>query len=175
MNDRRATSVLAIALAAATMASQLLIFSSADATDAPQAIVVELDHARLISLPKGRHQIVLGDPSIVRVTQLSDGSHAVLTGAAFGETDMAVFDGAGALVMKSTIRVKEPSDIGVTVYRGQERTSYFDCKRLCQPGMQLGDATKAFADISDQIRSIQGQATSPPPNSNPTAGIQGGL
>ena len=169
-------SILAISLLAAiVVASQQSFGSPALAAEAPQAIIVELDQAKLVSLPKGRLKIVLGLPRIVRVTQLLDSSHAVLTGMAFGETNMVVLDREGAVVMESTIRVKELSDTGVTVYRGQERTSYYDCARLCQGRMQLGDTSKEFADIGEQIRSREGQVTSSSPSSNPTAGPNGGL
>jgi hypothetical protein len=133
----------------------------ARATEAPQAVIVELDRAALISLPQGRHQIILGNPLIARVTELKDCSQAVLTGLAFGETRMTVLDATGAVVMESLVRVKEAADNGITVYRGLERSSYFDCPRQCQPRLQLGDNLKSFADMSSQIRTLEGQAEAP--------------
>jgi hypothetical protein len=135
----------------------------ARAAEAPPAVVLELDRAELISLPKGRHQIILGNPLIARVTELKDSSQAVLTGLAFGETRMTVLDATGAVVMESAIRVKAASDNGVTVYRGLERNSYFDCPRQCQPRLELGDNAKGFTDMSSQIRTLDGQAEAAPP------------
>jgi hypothetical protein len=148
-------------LAAVVLAAWLQACGFARATEAPQIIILELDRAKLVSLPKEPRQIVIDNPLIAHVTQLTDGSHAVLTGTAFGETTMAVLDSTGAVLLESSIRVKEPSDSGVTVYRGLERTSYFDCVRQCQPGLKLGDNPKDFADIGSQIRGREAKADAP--------------
>lgn len=149
-------------LAASVLAAGLPGVVSVRATEAPQTITLELDRATLVILPQGKRRIVVvGDPLIARVTPLSDGWHAVLTGMAYGETRVSVLDATGAVVMESLIRVKEPADIGVTVHRGPERTSYFDCARRCQRRLQLGDNVKDFADIGEQIRAREGQAEAP--------------
>jgi hypothetical protein len=147
-----------VALATASALSWLPAGGAAHAAEPLQAIVVELDRAKLVELPQARGRLVLVDPTIVRVTPLSDGARVVLTGLAFGETSMVVLDQSGAVVMQSVVRVKEPSDPGVTVHRGQERMSYFDCARQCQRRTQLGDAGKEFQDIGEQIRGIEGSA-----------------
>jgi hypothetical protein len=131
------------------------------AAEATNAIVVELDRATLIKLPKGRRAIVVEDPLIARATYLSGSDQLIVIGIAFGQTRMTVLGEAGKVVATSTIRVKEPADVGVTVYRGQERGTYYDCVRQCQPRLQLGDASKQFADIAGQIRSREGQPAAP--------------
>lgn len=148
----RPTSAM-VALATVAALSWLSAGSPACAAGAPQPIVVELDRAKLVDLPPGRGRIILVDPKIVRVTQLSDGSHVVLTGLAYGETNMLVLDRAGTVVMQSAVRVKEASNPGITVHRGQERMSYFDCARQCQGRPRLGDTGKEYQDIGEQIRS----------------------
>lgn len=161
MTLRRPYPILTM-VALATVAALWLLTTGSPAR-ATEAIVVELDRAKLVNLPQGRGRTVLADPTIIRVTPLSDGSRVVLTGMAFGLTNLVVLDEAGAVVMQSAVKVKEPSDQGVTVHRGQERMSYYDCARQCQRRLQLGDASKEFQDIGDQIRGMGGLATSAPP------------
>jgi hypothetical protein len=161
-------------LAASVAASQPLLGVPANAADASDVIVVQLDQAKLIILPKGERTIVVDNPRIARATDLPDGDRTVVTGLAFGETRMTVLNNHGEVVADSTIRVTEPEDIGVTVYRGEERSTYYGCARLCQPRMQLGDASKQFAGISGQIRSrndrAMGDAALAPPPSKPVTG-----
>jgi hypothetical protein len=148
-------------LAVLGLAAWLQGYSLAHATEPPQPIILEVDRARLISLPKGRREIIIGNPSIARVTPLADGSRAVLTGMAFGTTSMTVLDATGAIVMDSIIQVKEAPDIAVIVYRGGERSSYAGCSRQCQPRLQLGDNSKDFKDIGSQIQSREPKADVP--------------
>jgi Pilus formation protein N terminal region len=128
-----------------------LLGVAAKAGDPSHVIVVQLDQARLISLPKVERTIVVDDPRIAGVTELPDSNRAVVTGFAFGETRMTVLTRDGDVVAKSTIRVTEASGTGVTVYRGVKRSTYYDCARLCQPRLRLGDT--GDVDISGQIRS----------------------
>lgn len=143
---------IGVLLAAGAAASQPLLGVPAYAADSSNVIVVRLDQAKLIILPKGERIIVVDNPRIARVTDLSDSNRVAVTGLAFGETRVTVLTNHGEVVAESTIKVIEPSGIGVTVYRGEERSTYYDCARLCQPRMQLGDTSKQFANISGQIR-----------------------
>ena len=143
---------IGVLLAAGAAVSQPLLGVPANAADLSNVTVVRLDQAKLIILPKGERTIVVDDSRIARVTDLPDSNRAVVTGLAFGETRMTVLTNHGEVLAESTIKVTEPSGIGVTVYRGEERITYYDCARLCQPGMQLGDTSKQFANISGQIR-----------------------
>jgi hypothetical protein len=142
---------------------------SAMADAAPPTIDVGLDRATLISLHNGCRKIVLTNPTIVRAARLSGGSHVILTGKAFGETNMTVLDRDGAVAMKSTIRVQ---DNVITVYRGQSRRTYYNCAWLCKPGMQAGDSD---GNIGAPIRGNGQVNVNPQVNSNPTAGPGGGL
>jgi hypothetical protein len=174
MVARRTTTILhdiliGVLLAAGAAASQPLLSVPARAADASNVIVVQLDQAKLIILPKGERTIVVDNPRIARATDLPDGDRTVLTGLAFGETRMTVLNNHGEVVADSTIRVTEPRDIGITVYRGEERSTYYDCARLCQPRMQLGDASKQFAGISGQIRARDDRVMGGPAKASPAS------
>jgi hypothetical protein len=182
MVARRTTTIwhdilIDVLLAAGVTVSQPLLGVPANAADASNVIVVQLDQARLIILPKGERTIVVDNPRIARATDLQDGDRTVVTGLAFGETRMTVLNNRGEVLAQATIDVTEPSDVGVVVYRGQERSTYYDCARLCQPRMVLGDASQQFADTGGQIRARDDRAkASPepaPPASKPVAGPNG--
>ena len=165
---------IGVLLAAGAAASQTLLGVPANAGASSSVIVVQLDLAKVIILPKGEHTIVVDNPRIARVPDLPDSNRAVVTGLAFGETRVTVLINHGEVVTESTIRVIEPSGIDVTVYRGGERSTYYDCARLCQPRMQLGDTSKKFVTISEQIRVRNDRATGSsaqtyPPSKKPPA------
>jgi hypothetical protein len=147
---------------------------SALAAEAPRTIIVDLDRAKVVSLPRGARQVILGNPIIVGMTQLPDGVTAVLTGKAFGETNLVVLDAKGAIVIDSIIRVEPPSGAGLVVQRGQQRTSY-DCASGCELRMQLGDAGEAAQDAGTKIQARNGLATSQPDGPNPSVKSGGAL
>jgi len=150
-----------LALPAMALLVPLSISDAALAAEAIAPIVVKLDRATLVQMPPKRRSIVLDDPKIAHATCLPDSNQVVLTGVSYGETKMTVLDEAGEVLVTSTILVREAADDGVTVYRGQERATYYDCERLCQPRLQLGDADRQFADIGEQIRSREGKPAEP--------------
>ena len=153
---------LAAGCLALAAASSLATVDAAVAVEAMAPIVVEIDHATLIQMPARRRILVFDNPRIVRATYLPEGDRAVLTGISYGETRMMVLGNAGEVVATSTVRVLEAADAAVTVYRGQERGTYVDCDRLCQPRLRLGDADKQFGNAVGQIRSREPRQVEPP-------------
>jgi hypothetical protein len=95
------------------------------------------------------------------------GSTAVLTGTAFGETNLLVLDDKGVVRMDAIVRVDPSSDAGIVVHRGLERTSYYDCERRCAPRMQLGDTGQEARDVAGQIQSREIGATPSQANHRP--------
>jgi hypothetical protein len=139
------------------------LVSRALAAGPAPAIVVELDKAKLVGLPQGSRRIVVGNPLIVRATQLHDGI-VVLTGTAYGETNIVVFDDKEVIVMESVVRI-EPSSGSIIVQRGAERSSY-DCEPGCEGGNQLGDtgsdSEKMGAEVQARDAAATGQAAMSP-------------
>jgi hypothetical protein len=135
------------------------------------AILVSLDHAKVINLPAGTRDIILGNPMIVDVTRLPGGEGLVLTGKAFGETNLVALDNQGQIAVDVMIRVALPSGPDLVVQRGQQRSTY-SCGAACQPRGQLGDAAEVVQDGMGKVRARNGLATSTEPGSNP--GPKGG-
>lgn len=151
------------------------------AHDGRPAIIVELDRAMVIALPKGRHKTIISDPTIVRLYELPDRARGVLTGTAFGATRMTVLDNQGNVLRESQILVKEPDEPVITIQRGHDaRNIYFDCPQRCEPRLQLGEADKEFSDITGQIGAHNGSVAAPAAReaklpSKPVIGPHGGL
>jgi hypothetical protein len=146
-----------LTLPAIALLIPLSIRDAALAVEAIAPIVLELDRATLVRMPPKQRSIVLDDPNIAHATYLSDSNQVVLTGISYGETKITVFDEAGEVLATSKILVREAADAGITIYRGHERLTYYDCDRRCQPRLQLGDADRQFADIGEQMRSREGK------------------
>ncbi len=162
------------AAAVAAIAAAMSRGDCVRAAESQPALVVKLDQAKLISLPGGSRKILVGRSIIAHVTPLPDGRHAVLTGTAFGETNMIVLDAEGAVTMDSIIRVEPPSDGGPVVQRGAERTTY-SCTPRCEIRLQTGDTGKETTDIKMEIQARISHATAQPVERNPTMGRNGAL
>jgi Flp pilus assembly secretin CpaC len=107
-----------------------LCLDSARALEADRLIVVTFDHATLLNLPPHSRSIVIGNPAIVHVTPLADAA-AVLTGMAFGETNVLVLDEAGHVLMEASVLVIPQADAGPYLLRGLESTAY-SCGSRCE-------------------------------------------
>ncbi|MGO4716665.1 pilus assembly protein N-terminal domain-containing protein [Bradyrhizobium sp. 2TAF24] len=159
------TSVAVLGVAAALP----LASGAARAVDTGPVVTVALNEARLVELPKGARRIILGSPVVVRALPLPDGGHAVLTGTAFGETNMMVLDGAGLVLRDSRVRVEaQVGGGGAVVQRGTERMSY-SCADQCQPVLQLGDTARQANDLDTQVLGRNGQAAAPSAAAKPAA------
>jgi hypothetical protein len=107
---------------------------------AEQPITVRLDQAKILKLPERASTVVIGNPLIADLS-IQPGGLAVVTGKAFGATNVVVLDKSSAVLMEKTIEVKGPEESLVMVYRGLTRQTY-SCTPDCSPRMTLGDTSK---------------------------------
>ena len=96
--------------------------AAAPAESQQGAVVVTVDHAKVVSLPEKAQTVIVGNPAIADVTVQRNGV-MVVTGKSFGVTNLIALDAAGALVAESLVRVRAASDSILTVQRGLERES----------------------------------------------------
>ena len=133
LRARSAQTALAWLLAVAVFA---LVASGAAAE---QPISVHLDQAKILKLPDRAATIVIGNPMIADLS-LQPGGLAVITGKAYGATNVVVLDKSSAVLMEKTIEVKGPDEPIVVVYRGQTRQTY-SCTPNCSSRVTLGDTS----------------------------------
>ena len=123
------------------------------------AVTVTVDHAKIVRLPERTQTLVVGNPMIADITVQKHGI-LVVTGKAYGVTNLIALDGAGAMLAESLISVQAASESVVTVQRGLERESY-SCTPNCQPSLHLGDANKYFSELQGQAEQRNSLATQP--------------
>ena len=111
-------------------------------------VEVTLDHAKIVRLPQNAQTVVVGNPGIADVSLQKNGI-MVVTGKAFGVTNLIALDAGGALLAESFLRVRPPADNVLTVQRGLDRESY-SCNPVCQPTLQLGDGKEYFDKVGAQ-------------------------
>jgi Flp pilus assembly secretin CpaC len=143
---------------------------SAWAVEADRQIVVTLDHATLLNLPPRARSIVIGNPAIVHVTPLPN-APAVLTGTAFGETNVLVLDEAGHVLMEASVLVMPRADGGPYLLRGLDSTAY-SCGSRCEVTHDLRhnspetEAVQAESQTRNANISAVPQPSSPAPQGN---------
>ncbi len=133
LRARSAQTALAWLLAAAVLAAV------APAAVAEEPISVHLDQAKILKLPDRAATVVIGDPLIADLS-IQPGGLAVVTGKAYGATNVVVLDKSSAVLMEKTIEVKGPDEPLVMVYRGLTRQTY-SCTPNCSPRVTLGDTS----------------------------------
>ncbi len=129
----------------------------AAATEARETLAVELDQASIHRLPDNVATIVIGNPLIADVV-LQGGGMMVVTGKAYGTTNVVMLDRAGQVIMDRAVEVRSPRDNVVFVFRGMERESY-SCAPKCERRITLGDSPTYFTATLGQAGTLNTQAT----------------
>jgi Flp pilus assembly secretin CpaC len=132
------------ALASAALLTALMA-SPAHAID---TISIAVDQATITKMPDSVSTLVIGNPIIADVT-VRPGGLLVVTGKAYGMTNLIALDGSGAVLSERYIEVTGPRDEVVVVYRGINRESY-SCMPDCQPRIVVGDAPQFFSQTMGQ-------------------------
>jgi hypothetical protein len=138
------------------LAAGVLFALAASQALADDVIPVQLDQARIVKLPERAATVVIGDPLIADMS-IQPGGLAVVTGKAYGATNVVVLDRTGAVLMERNVEVKGPPDRLVYVYRGASRSTY-SCTPDCAPRITLGDDFDFFDKNLAQSSSRSTQA-----------------
>ena len=146
MTTRSLTSLFAAALA---LSASLLPARAAEVVD------VVLDQVKIIQLPENAVTMVIGNPLVVDVTMLHGNNKMILTGKAFGQTQIVALDVAGDAIGESLIKVSADDTKNLIVQRGLERESYH-CNQRCQLTYALGDSSRHMGETAGQIQSRNG-------------------
>jgi Flp pilus assembly secretin CpaC len=158
---KQAASSLLLAIAAFR-----LLAGGALADEGGRTITVYVDQAKVVGLPREATKIILGNPSIVGVTQVPNTSSLVLTGKAFGATNLIVLDNRGAILLDTTLSVALPKSVDVVVQRAGQRSTY-RCPGNCDLRLQLGDGGEVAQEAATQITTrkgllVPGTSSAPP-------------
>lgn len=115
--------------------------------DGSTPVELRLDHAQLIRLPQGTATIVLGNPKIADITPQRNGLY-VLTGKAFGSTNLIAQGGSGEILAAFVLRVlPNTDDSQMTVQRGMAQET-LHCLPRCVPAENVVPALPAPAQTA---------------------------
>lgn len=146
------------ALQAAIAGGLLVVTLMAAPTSAAEMVKVELDQARIYRLAAPASTIVIGNPAIADAT-LQDSQTLIVTGRAYGQTNLIVLDGQGETITDVQLAVLAASENLVTVYKGIKRQS-LSCVSDCQPAAVPGDDAEHFSGIIGQSSQYSGASSS---------------
>lgn len=148
------------ALLAAVLAGPIAVASTAVPTYAADMVKVELDQARIYRLAAPASTIIIGNPAIADAT-LQDSQTLIVTGRAYGQTNLIVLDDQGETITDVQLAVLAASENLVTVYKGAKRQS-LSCLPECQPTAVPGDDAEHFGGILGQVAQHNGAGSESP-------------
>lgn len=125
-----------------TYVASLLLALTAAADVRADTLGVQLDQAKILKLPDNVSTIVIGNPMIADGS-LQPGGLLIVTGKAFGQTNLIVLDSKGGVLADHQIQVSATRQNVVTLQRGPERESY-TCHPRCDRVIMLGDSQGFF-------------------------------
>ena len=94
------------------------------------ALAVTIDQSERVTVSRPMKEVVVGNPGMVEVSVL-DEHHLLLTGRAYGVTNLVVSDAAGRPIMARQLVVQAPDQGRVSVWRGSEVSNYA-CVGKCE-------------------------------------------
>lgn len=97
---------------------------------ADNQIKVYMDHARILKLDRPVDKVIIGNSNVADVT-VADPRTIVLTGKAFGTTNLVILGKDGRAIVDEDVLVSIDEDHTVRVYRQSER-SVLSCSPFCE-------------------------------------------
>lgn len=120
---------VAKALALACMTVPLSVAPAAHAAD-DEMMTVYMDHARVLKLDRPVSKVIIGNSEVADAT-VADARTIVLTGRAFGTTNLVILDADGNAMVDERILVSIDEGNTVRVFRQTDR-SILSCTPNCE-------------------------------------------
>lgn len=114
---------------------------------------VKVDQTVTLKLNQPANSVIVGNASVADVA-VHDARTLLVTGKAFGSTNLTVLDRAGNTIYTSQLTVGGEDDDGLTIVRSGATYSY-SCVDKCRPTPMVGDATSHFQDVMATITAKQ--------------------
>jgi Flp pilus assembly secretin CpaC len=129
----------------ASVGTALVSVGLALATGAAQAadISVSVNQAKVLKLTRPADTIIIGNPQIADAS-VQDATTIVLTGRAFGATNLVVLDGDGAPIVDQQVVVSRHEAGTIRIYR-RAAIETLSCTPNCEAAY-LSDAESAGSD-----------------------------
>jgi Flp pilus assembly secretin CpaC len=152
---RRLSGPTATILAGAAMLAAVATdVSSATAAD----LIVKYDQSQLLRLPRPAADIIIGNPTIADVS-IQGGNLLVVTGKAFGITNIIILDADKNIIQDQRIMVERDVNKIVHLQKGVNRQSW-NCSPQCNPTVTVGDEkeyfTQAMGSATQKAKNAEG-------------------
>jgi len=116
---------------------------------AAEPISVIVDRAKVMRISRPADIVIIGNPAIADAT-IQDNQTLIITGRAYGTTNLIVLDGSGQTIADEVLTVTAANDDVITIYKRASRET-LSCTPECSPTLTIGDHSDSFSDINDQI------------------------
>jgi Flp pilus assembly secretin CpaC len=117
----------------------------APAALADSSFTVKVDQTVPVKLASAANSVVIGNATVADVS-VHDARTLLITGKAFGSTNLTVLDRGGNTIFTTQIVVGGEPDSGLTIVRAGGTYSY-SCVDKCRATPMVGDAPNHFSDV----------------------------
>lgn len=134
----------------AALALSLTVLAPAAAAD---PFKVKVDQTVTLKLASAANSVVVGNATVADVS-VHDARTLLVTGKAFGSTNITVLDRAGNKIYENQLVVGGEDDTGLTIVRGSDTYSY-SCVDKCRGTPMVGDEPRHFQEVMNTIAAKQ--------------------
>lgn len=110
---------------------------------------VKVDQTVTLKLASPANSVVIGNATVADVS-VADAKTLLVTGKAFGSTNLTVLDRAGNTIYTNQLVVGGEPETGLTIVRAGGTYSY-SCVDKCRATPMVGDAPGHFADVMTTV------------------------
>lgn len=114
---------------------------------------VQVDQTVTLKLSQPADSVAIGNATVADVA-IHDPTTLLVTGKAFGSTNLLVLDRAGRTIYSSRLAVTGGDPDQLTIVRGGGNYTY-SCIDKCRPTPMVGDAPEHFGEV---MASVSGKA-----------------
>jgi len=116
---------------------------------AADPFTVKVDQTVTLKVAGAANSVVIGNATVADVS-VHDARTLLITGKAFGSTNLTVLDRGGNTIYTNQIVVGGETEDGLTIVRGQGTYSY-SCVDKCRATPMVGDAPDHFTSVMSTV------------------------
>jgi Flp pilus assembly secretin CpaC len=131
------------------LAALALSLALAPAALASDPFAVKVDQTVTLRITGAANSVIIGNATVADVS-VHDARTLLVTGKAFGSTNLTVLDRGGNTIYSNQIVVGGEDDTGLTIVRGQGTYSY-SCVDKCRSTPMVGDAPEHFTGVMSTV------------------------
>ena len=137
-------------------AAMAFAFAAAPAALADSPFLVKVDQTIAVKLASPANSVVVGNATVVDVT-VHDANTLLITGKAFGSTNVMVLDRSGKAIWQTELAVAGGSDTALTIVRAGNTNTY-SCTDKCRGTASAGDEPAFFNNVMQTVTGKEAQA-----------------